>query len=381
MISGDLLDQIIPIPDEGEKMEEIQQELAAEGFAINNFNKGGVFYILARICVRIGIEIKQLARKIINSSFIRHAEGAWLEIKAADFSKRLKVAIKAQGYISLYRKDSSYSVQINKGHMFKTYPDLNGNEYKFYALENTVIPAGQDKGRVLVEAEQPGTAYNVLPGQIQISMIHLEGIDYLDNEKDWLYVEGTEEEELESLRERTLSSYAELAERTIEAKLRNRVLSVPGVITARIDSQHPRGQATVDIIITGSAGVATPELITKVDKEIEPYKGNYEDFLVKSAQVYQQNFELIIYLADDANQEGVADQAQKIIENLLKLSRNEELNFLYRDSIIGAFDRQIMDYRKTMFLDPKEDVILGKDQVILPGKISIQVREISGGRG
>ena len=75
MIDESVMDKIIPIPEEEKEILKIQKELVEKGFIINNFNKGGVFLSFDRISVRIGIEIKQLARSILNSCFIRHAEG------------------------------------------------------------------------------------------------------------------------------------------------------------------------------------------------------------------------------------------------------------------------------------------------------------------
>ena len=65
-----------------------------------------------------------------------------------------------------------------------------------------------------MEAEATGTYYNIAPGRITISMIHLDGVDYVTNEDDWLFEEGAEEEDLEDLRDRCMSSWAELATRT-----------------------------------------------------------------------------------------------------------------------------------------------------------------------
>ena len=46
MIDEEILDKVCPIPDEDETMEEIKGKLGEEGFIINNFNKGGIFYII-----------------------------------------------------------------------------------------------------------------------------------------------------------------------------------------------------------------------------------------------------------------------------------------------------------------------------------------------
>ena len=378
MIDESIMEKIIPIPDEDEEMEKVQGELEDEGFPITNFKKGGIFYHLCRMLVTIYIELKELARVIVNSCFIKHAEGDWLKIKAADYSKQQKEAKAAKGYVTIYRNEYNNALQVTKGHCFKTEPDAGGKELKFYCCENTVIDAGEPVGRVLVEAEAPGTYYNIAPGRITISMIHLDGMDYVTNEEDWLFEEGAEEEDLEDLRDRCMSSWAELATRTIEEKLRNAAKSVPGVLDARIDSQHPRGQGTVDVIVTGSSGEASPELLRKVGEAIEPLKGNYEDYLVKSSEVVRQPFELVVYLAEDAATDGVDAQAAKLIEEMMALTRGE-MNTLYRDSIIQVLSTKIDNYRKTDILQPSGDMLLGQDKVIMAGDINVTVRNVAQG--
>lgn len=376
MIDEDIMEKIIPIPDEEEEMENIEAELAEADFPITNFKKGGVFYHIIRMFVTLFIELKQLARTILNSCFILHAQGDWLEIKAADFSKSLKEAVKARGYVTVYRAEYDNAVQVTKGHCFKTELDASGNELKFYAVEDTVIDAGAQTGKVLVEAEEPGTYYNVAPGKITISMIHIDGMDYVTNEKEWLIREGADVEDYEDLRSRCTSSWAELATRTIEEKLRNAARSVPGVLDARVDAQHPRGQGTVDIIITSSAGEASPELTAKVEEAVEPLKGQYADYLVRSSEVVVQDINVIIYLAQYASTDGVKEKAQNIITNVMKPPR-DEMNTLYKDSIISALC-EIENYRKTVFKAPTEDMELSGDKVIMAGNITVEVKNVKG---
>lgn len=379
MIEERLLNQLIPIPEEEDEMERVHQELAEEKFPITNFKKGGVYYHLIRMLVKIDIELRHLARTILNSCFIKHATGDWLKIKAADYSKFLKAPKAAKGYVSIYRREYENALKITKGHCFKTEPDIYGKELKFYVCENTVIEAGEEIGKVLVEAEETGTYYNIAPGKITVSMIHLEGVDYVTNEKDWLFEEGADEEELEKLRERCMSSWSELATRTIEEKLRNTARSVPGVLDVRIHAQHPRGQGTVDIIVTSTAGEASPELLRKVGEVIEPLKGNYEDYLVKSSEVVRQDFDLVLYLGENISTDGVKEQAEHLIEEMMQLTR-EEMNTFYRDSIIHIFSTKINGYRKTDIRMPETDIILEQEKVILAGNIYITVQNVTGGR-
>ncbi len=375
MISEETLDRIIPIPDEDEEMEKIEAELISEGFPITNFKKGGIFYHLNRFLVRIYIEILELSRTILNSCFLLHAEADWLDIKAADYAKSRKGAKATRGYVTIYRGDYSNALLVTKGHCFKTEPDAGGNELKFYCVENTVIGAGEESGKVLVEAENTGTFYNIAPGRITISMIHLDGINYVTNEENWLFEEGADAETDEELRIRALSSWAELATRTIEEKLVNTAKSVTGVLDVRVDAQHPRGQATVDIIVTGTAGTASQELINQVAQAIEPLKGQYADYLVRSSEVVYQDFNLKIYLAEDASTDGIDVQAIKLIENLMQLNRKEK-NTLYRDSITTTLGSNIINYRKMDIIEPKADLVFPEDKVILAGTISVEVLNV-----
>ncbi len=153
------------------------------------------------------------------------------------------------------------------------------------------------------------------------------------------------------------------------------IMDLPGVLDARIDAQHPRGQGTVDVIVTGAAGEASPELIRKVGEAIEPLKGNYEDYLVKSSEVVRQDFELVIYLAEDAATDGVDAQATKLIEDMMALTRGE-MNTLYRDSIIQVLSTKIDNYRKTDILQPSDDMVLEQDKVIMAGDINVTVRNV-----
>lgn len=379
MIDESILEQVIPLPSEEEKMQEIQKELVQAGFVINNFNKGGIFYTLIRICVKIGIEIKQLARTILNSCFTCHAEGEWMILKAADYGAFQKPAVKAQGFITIYRNDFEEPLLVSKGHMFKTLPDLNGRELKYYVKEDTLIDAGSETGRVLVEAEKTGTDFNVSAGKISVSMIHLSGVSHVSNDDGWLYKEGAEQETIESLRSRTMEAWEEVAERTTDDKLKCAAKSVPGVLNVEIDSQHPRGQGTVDIIVTGAAGEATAALLAEVRDAVDYLRGNYDDFLCKSAIVIRQDIALTLFLAKNVSHDGIKEQAEHIIENLLKLNERQEMNCLYLDEIRVALSEGIPDYRRVDIAEPSADMELSKEKVILLGELKVAVANVGGG--
>lgn len=378
MISEEILDKVCPVPDEEEEMERIRNELEDEGFIINNFNKGGIFYLIIRIFVTIYIEIKTLARTVINNLFIKHADEDWLEIKAPDFGKARKEAVKAQGYITVYRNEYQNALQITKGHMFKTLPDVNGKELKYYVLETTVIGAGEESGRVLVEAEESGTSYNLPSGKITISMIHLDGVEAVSNEDGWLHLEGSDIEDIEDFRERIGESWSELAELTTEDKLKNVARKVSGVLNVEVDAQHPRGQGTTDIIITGTGGEATKELLQRVEAATSYLKGNYDDFLYKSSTVIRQDISLTIYISKEVSTTGVKATAEHIIEDVLQLGKREELNCLYMDDVRYALKKGIADCKRVEFSKPAADIEEEKDVVVMLGSLEVEVLNVGG---
>ena len=58
------------------------------------------------------------------------------------FSKKRKDAVKTRGYVTISRETSGDAVKIPKGHIFKTIRDINGEELRYFALENTVLQQG-----------------------------------------------------------------------------------------------------------------------------------------------------------------------------------------------------------------------------------------------
>ena len=378
MISEDLLDKICRVPDENEEIEKIRNELIKEDFIITDLKKGGIFHTIIRIFVKIYIELKTKSRKQINNFFVLHADEDWLELKAADFGKKRKQAVKARGYITIERRDHSEALQILKGHMFKTLPDGSGNEKKYYVLETTIIEAGQNEGRVLVEAAEGGTAYNVPNGKITVSMIHLDGVEKVSNKEGWLQLEGADIEDIEAFRKRVGESWSELAELTIEDKLKNAARKVEGVIDVSIDAQHPRGQGTTDIIVTGANGTATPELLKRVETAVSYLKGNYDDFLCKSVTVVNHDISLTVYISKGVSITGIKEKAEGIIRRLMELSSRKEPESLYLDDIRLALKDRLPEYKRTEFTNPVKDVELPKGQIIMLRNLTVTVSNVKG---
>lgn len=283
MIDKEILDAVLPLPTLDELKEQKVEELKDEGFVISNFHSGGVFYTMLMIVLRIKVEVIELLRVVLNNMFVSHAGGAWLDLKMADYSKKRKKAQKTQGFITVRRTDmTGEAVKIPKGHVFKSILDINGEELRFFVLEAATLQKGASSVDVLVEAETEGSRYNVPAGQIVRTLTYLGDVTF-SNAEDWIVREGSDTEDDESARARTLRSWSELAQRATEDTFIDAAESVPGVLFAQADCNHPRGQGTVDVIVTGTAGEATEGLLAAVREAVDKIAGPYDNILVKSS--------------------------------------------------------------------------------------------------
>lgn len=376
MIGNDILDEIIPVPELEELKDTVVSDLKAEQFAITNFHSGGVFYTLLMIALRIKIELLNLSRSILNQLFISHASGFWLDLKAADYSKKRKAAQKTRGYVTITRTDSSgEAIQIAKGNIFKTAKDINGEELRFFSLEDTVLKKGSGSVDVLVEAEKVGTRYNVPKGQITRTLIYLGDVT-ISNGENWISREGSDTESDDSLRTRCLRSWAELASVPVHDTYVNTAEAVAGVLYATVNDQHPRGQGTIDVIVTSEAGAASETLLTDVKKACEAIKAPDDDILVKSAVTVTQDITLTVTIPSSMNSEGLSARVEAAMLDLLKIRKRQQLNELTRADIIYKVKSEIAAVRNVIVAVPATDVQLTTDKVILPGTITVTVQGV-----
>ena len=375
MIDKDTLDAVLPLPEIEERRDELVTELKEEGFVITNFHSGGIFYTLLMIVLRIEREFKMFLRAFLNNAFVTHASGAWLDLKATDYSKKRKKAQKAQGLVTVSRTDAEGdAVKIEKGHVFKTKKDINGEELRFFVLEATVLQQGARAVDVLVEAEMEGSRYNVPEGQITRSLTFLNGIDEITNGADWITREGSDTEDDDGLKTRTLRSWSELAARPIEDTFINAAESVPGVLFAQADCQHPRGQGTVDVIVTGTAGEATEGLLDAVREAVDKIAGPYDNILVKSSVVVPQDIEVVVTTDDVSDDAEIKGKVASVLTELLAVRKGRKFYELTLSDINHAIRSSYTAATNVSVTTPAQDVKLDKDKVITLGAVTVTVR-------
>ena len=373
MIDKSILDEVLPVPDMDTLRDKKIAELQEEGFVITNFHSGGIFYTMLMIVLRIKIELMQLLRTVLNNLFVSHATGVWLDLKMADYSKKRKKAQKTQGLVTVSRLDAEgEAVKIPKGTVFKTVQDINGEELRFFALEAAVLQKGAQTVEVPVEAEIEGTRYNVPQEQITRTLTYLGEVS-VSNTKDWITREGSDTEDDESARTRTLRSWSELAQRAIEDTFINTAESVPGVLFAQADCLHPRGQGTVDVIVTGTAGEATEGLLNDVRKAVAQIAGPYDNILVKSSVTVPQDIAVTVTVSNAPDNSQIENRVRTILTGLLAVRKGRRLHELTCSDINLAIRSGCDTVTNAVVTVPDADVRLSRDKVIISGVISVTV--------
>lgn len=373
MIDKKILDEVLPVPSLEELRDAKVEELKNEGFVITNFHSGGVFYTMLMIALRIKIEVIELLRLVLNNMFVSHAAGVWLDLKMADYSKKRKKAQKARGLVTVTRLDmAGEAIKIAKGQVFKTSLDINGDELRFFSLEPTVLQKGARTVDVLVEAEVEGSRYNVPQGQITKSLTYIDEVE-ISNGADWIVREGSDTEDDDSARTRTLRSWSELAQRAIGDTFINTAESVPGVLFAQADCEHPRGQGTVDVIVTGTAGEATEGLLKLVWEAVEKIAGPYDNILVKSSITVAQDIDVTVTTTDAATDEEIKGRVHSILAELLAVRKGRKLYELTLSDINHAIRSGYRDTTNVKVAAPAQDIKLDKDKVIILGTVTVAV--------
>lgn len=376
MIDKEILDEVLPVPDLVELKDKTVAELKEEGFVITNFHSGGIFYTLLMIVLRIKIEFTELLRGVLNNMFVTHASEAWLDLKAADYAKKRKKAQKTQGLVTLSRlegDDGGEAVKIAKGQVFKTERDINGEELRFVTLSSAVLQKGAQAVDILIEAEKEGSRYNVPQGQITRSLTYLGELKISNGEK-WIVKEGSDTEDDSGLKSRSLRSWAELGMRAIEDTFINAAESVPGVLFAQADCDHPRGQGTVDVIVTGTAGQSTEGLLDAVREKVNEIVGPYDDVLVKSSVTVTQDVTIDITVNDASNDEEAQSKTSALVAEHLAVRKGRKLNELIRSDLNFAVRNGYKETTNAEIIEPDQDVKLTRDKVIILGNVTVNVR-------
>ena len=346
------------------KMSSVQQAGYLPGFL--NLNRGVVRGLIELWAWGL-YQLYAFLAAVLKQAFASSATGLWLVLHAAQVDLTPKDATKAKGTIYFTRTGSSGNVSIPAGKIVKTLPDGVGNVYRFVTTEAVVLQDGQTEIAASVEAEEYGAGSNVVTGQITEIVTNIPGVDAVENRISWLESEGTDKEDDEALRQRYFLAWKALNGVTKYA-YESWALSVTGVVSAKILDQQPRGEGTVGVIIKGTAGIPTQELIDAVDAVVQEERPINDDVEVKGPTAVNINIDAELELVFGTPANIVSEVENRInalflgstsIQGIEPIGMGEDLTM---DRLVSAI-MAVPGIKKINWTSPTGDTQVDNDEL------------------
>ena len=361
--------------------------LAMQGGKITNWNIGGVFRTLAALSMQGVSELYALLwEKVLPNSYAATATGNWLDLIAKDVDLERHWAEKAKGFVTMTREEATGgAVVIEAGSIVKTQTTASGDELRFFTARETILPEGATSVPVPVQAEFAGAKYNVSEGAITILVTHIYGIDGIANAADWLTDEGSDDESDDSLRERYFLRWNELSTGSTALAYKSWAMRTPGVLDAAVHDLHPRGQGTVDVIITSYDGEPSEALLSEVAAYIETKRPQCSDVLVKAPTPVPVDIAAALWLPGNAGDtEATIAEAQVIIQAMFvpdESRRQIAIQKIGQPFYRARLNRWLMDIEhvfNVVITSPAGDIEVQADQLVERGNVEITVVRIDG---
>ncbi len=348
-------------------LQELIDLLRERGFPITDWHPGGVGRTILEVDAAALEDLYALVPAIAAGGYLATAQGPWLDLLVESaYGLNRHPATFARGKVVLTAAPGFGPYTLDPGDLWVGTAD--GLRYR--NTTGGVLPAGGTL-EVEVQAESPGSRYNVPTGTITILHTPLPGVS-VTNRADWLLEAARDEETDEELRRRARLRWASLGTGATRAAYEFWALAHPAVTKVRVLDDHPRGQGTVDVVIWGEGGLGL-EVVDSVNAYIQerrPLTANVEVYSAiprsvhVEAEVYVRPGYLLIAL-------------EAGLEELRELERATPIGgTLYRSAVIEAlFVRPYVV--NVNLISPANDVVLGTREALLLTH-AIMWQEVSG---
>jgi uncharacterized phage protein gp47/JayE len=367
-----------------ELVEQAFERLRDAGSAITNLNVGGVARTLIELAAQAVADLYDLLAAVVAQGYVQSATGAWLDAKAEDLGLARLKARQTIGWVRFYRTIAEENVPIPVGVVVSTRVSSLGEVLRFTVSAPAILQAGQTSVSVEVTAERPGSRYNVAPGMITELVTHVEGVEGVVNDvpegaSTWIIQEGTDDETDTALRERCILRWYELTRGATRDAYVAWAMSVPGVADVAVDDRFPRGDGTVDVIITGPSGMPSEALIASVQSYVDARRPICADVLVRGPDAVYRDVAIKAYIPlDVGDQERTRTYILDVLNSLFATGHRSDAPRLrigqwpYR-ARLAALAMTAPDVFNVLIEAPQQDEDLEVDQWFVADSILVSV--------
>lgn len=319
---------------------------------------------------------------VIQMVFAASAQGGWLDLHGQDVNRPRKGALTAEGTVTFGREGTDGNTAIPSGTQVGTKTDSQGRRYLYETTAEAVIADGETSAAAPVRALGAGSGYNAGTGRITEIITPVPGVDSVTNGEDWLTAEGSDEEDTEPYRTRILGVWQALASGTTAEAYRQAALAIPGVVSAFVDGEHPRGHGTVDVYIVGAAGIPTEGLVAAVTEALQAIRPVNDDLLVLGPTAVPVDGEVQLVTLPGRAYAGLQTEAETILDAFFEL--NGSLEPPLRPQEVGedfVRTRLAMEWlrrlplKDVVFLGPPANVTLAPGELAVRGEWTLTVTE------
>ena len=337
-----------------------------------NLNPSAAIRGLLEVIAKVVADLYGLVKTVMQQSFVQTATGSWLDLKVREMGISRKAAVKTQVYLTFScNTPAAQNITIPAGTICKSQKDSGGNDFRFITVEEVVLEEGQTSVQVIAEAELPGSPWNVGQNTITGMVTRVTGIHAVTNEVGFLIREGSDPESDEQLRERAITKWETLGLGGTREAYRNWALSVPGVSAASVLDDFPFGPGTVGVVILGTNGVPSAELINEVHQYIKARKPLTADVRILAPDIRSINLNIEVIRYASAARETVETGVREAINSYSsRLQLGEGL-------ISARLINEIMDVSGVYNMkvnSPQRDVNVSVDQFLVFDQIVIAHR-------
>jgi len=336
-------------------LQELIDLLREKGFPITDWHPGGVGRTILEVDAAALEDLYTLVPAIAAGGYLATAQGPWLDLLVESaYGLQRHPATFARGRVALTAEPGYGPYTLDPGDLWVGTAD----GLRYQNTTGGVLPVGGTL-EVEVQAESPGSRYNVPAGTITILHTPLPGVN-VTNPPGWLLEAARDEETDEELRRRARLRWASLGTGATKAAYEFWALAHPAVTKVRVLDDHPRGQGTVDVVIWGEGGLGD-DVVSAVDAYVQERRPLTADVAVYSATPRTVDVVATVYV-----RAGYLSQAQAAVaEELAALQRATPIGgVLYRSALIEALFAR--PYAVNVVLaQPTGDVVLGPVEALV----------------
>jgi len=339
-----------------------------------NFNPSAAIRNLLEVIAAPIAELYQLVQTVTSQSWIQTATGEWLDLKVREVGIVRNPAVKTKIYLTFSRSaPATQNITIPVNTICKTLKDAQGQEFRFYTMEDAILEQGQTAVVVLSEAETAGSAYNVGPETITKIVTAISGIEAVTNidisqHQGYLKREGSDPESDEQLRQRAIGVWETLGLGGDRAAYQTWALSVPGVVAATVLDDFPFGPGTVGVVIVGANGAPTPQLLNEVYQYIKIRKPLTADVRILGPEITTVDLSLEITRFANADPQTVEADILAAVENFASNLQLGEGLILSR--LINVL-MEVDGVYNVKILTPEKDVLVPVSCFLQIGEVEI----------